>query len=105
SHVTQRRPRRSAHDAVVPEPQVRSKTSWPGAVVMWIQRSITSGRVWTAYTFGSRVLAPELVSVHRCVRGNAGKSSMYRLNMSRVRVETMRRSDTSLSMPAFDVFQ
>ena len=51
SHVIQRRPSFSAQEAVVPEPQVGSKTMSPGSVVMAMQRSMTLGEVCTAYSF------------------------------------------------------
>ena len=45
SMVIQRRPHCSATYAVVPEPQVGSRTRSPGSVVMRIQRSMTLGSV------------------------------------------------------------
>jgi len=41
SQVIQRRPHFSAAKAVVPEPQVGSRTRSPGSVVMSMQRSTT----------------------------------------------------------------
>ena len=49
SMVIQRRPHCSATYAVVPEPQVGSRTRSPGSVAMRRQRWITSWFVWTTY--------------------------------------------------------
>ena len=45
SHVSHRRPHPSATKAVVPEPQVGSRTKSPGRVVIKMQRSMTFGEV------------------------------------------------------------
>ena len=47
SSVIQRRPHCSATNAVVPEPQVGSRTRSPGSVTINRQRSTTFGRVCT----------------------------------------------------------
>src|SRR3546814_17191585 len=64
SHVTQRRPHASAQYAVVPDPQVGSKTRSPGSVAINIQRSIILWLVCTTYDF-SEASKPHFVSRDR----------------------------------------
>src|ERR1700724_3752796 len=70
SIVIHRRPHCSATYAVVPEPQVGSRTRSPGSVAIKIQRSTTAEAVWTTYVLS---LAP-LKSFQMFVRVETEKS-------------------------------
>ena len=81
SAVIQGRPHCSATYAVVPEPQVGSRTRSPGSVVINTQRSTTRTFVWTTNTLESpKPLTP--VSGQRLFRAPNRKSSKYRTNRS-----------------------
>src|ERR1051325_1317140 len=78
SHVIHRRPHCSATYAVVPLPQVGSKTRSPGSVVMSIHRWFASKEVCTTYIRG----APNWTLSHLSVIIFMGKSSRYLLYLS-----------------------
>src|SRR2546427_6504249 len=77
SMVIQRRPHCSATYAVVPEPQVGSRTRSPGSVHISKHRCITLGAVCTTYSFA--IPLPVAVSCHKFVKYEQGKSSKYRM--------------------------
>src|SRR3989304_1250169 len=104
SIVIQRRPHCSAAKAVVPEPQVGSRTRSPGSVVISRQRSITLGLVCTTYIFFSPNVEGT-VSVQMLFIMPIGKSFAYLLYFSQFPTATSLFLGFNLSNPSLLVFQ
>ena len=104
SMVIQRRPHCSATYAVVPEPQVGSRTRSPGSVVIRRQRWMTFTLVWTTYAL-SRASKPHFVSSQTLPISETAKSSMYRMYESDLSRCMTRRAATRRCIPSIVVFQ
>src|SRR5579885_118095 len=98
SHVIHRRPNFSALAAVVPEPQVGSKTRSPGSVVITRHLSTTLGLVSTTYRF---FLPNPLIAVSFQMQSisTTGKSSRYLLYRRVLPTSISRLAVASLAIP------